>query len=142
VAAPTKTAAVITSGVLALGAGLGIANYRVRRSHTVPMPRSAPTEVPAPQTGPSGVPNDPANRGYRTIPRIPTIQAYPTIRAYRTIPSIRVYRTIPRSQQSGIPNHPTDPNNPGVPNDPPIRTILALPRMRSPGRRVVQNAGR
>ena len=58
-AAPTKTAAVIASGVLALGAGLGIATTAYADPMPTPIPSSAPTEVPAPQTDPPVVPDNP-----------------------------------------------------------------------------------
>jgi hypothetical protein len=63
VAAPTKTAAVIASGMLALGAGLGIATtaYADTTATPIPAPTSAPSDVPAPQTEPPGVPSNPGD---------------------------------------------------------------------------------
>lgn len=58
-AAPTKTAAVIASGVLALGAGLGIATTAYADTTPTPIPSSAPTEIPLPQTEPPVVPDNP-----------------------------------------------------------------------------------
>lgn len=62
-AAPTRTAAVITSGVLALGAGLGIATtaYADATPTPMPAPTSAPSDVPVPQTEPPGVPGNPGD---------------------------------------------------------------------------------
>jgi hypothetical protein len=63
VAAPTRTAAVIASGVLALGAGLGIATtaYAETTPTPIPAPTSAPSDVPVPQTEPPGVPGNPGD---------------------------------------------------------------------------------
>ena len=67
-AAPTKTAAVIASGVLALGAGLGIATTAYANPIPMPNPSSAPTEVPAPQTEPPVVPDNPGGPLPQTEP--------------------------------------------------------------------------
>jgi hypothetical protein len=63
VAAPTRTAAVIASGVLALGAGLGIATtaYADTTPTPMPAPTSVPSDVPVPQTEPPGVPSNPGD---------------------------------------------------------------------------------
>jgi hypothetical protein len=98
VAAPTKTAAVIASGVLALGAGLGIATTAYADPMPVPIPTTAPTDVPvpqSPQTEPPGVPNNPADPNNPGVPNNPADPNNP-----------------------GIPNNPgdpADPNNPGGP---------------------------
>jgi hypothetical protein len=98
VAAPTKTAAVVAAGVLALGAGLGIATTAYADPTPVPIPTSAPTDVPdpqSPQTEPPGLPNNPADPNNPGVPNNPADPNNP-----------------------GVPNNPADPNNPGVPNNP------------------------
>jgi hypothetical protein len=95
VAAPTKTAAVVASGVLALGAGLGIATTAYADPTPVPIPTSAPTDVPgpqSPQTEPRGVPDNPADPNNPGVPNNPADPNNP-----------------------GVPNNPADPNNPGGP---------------------------
>jgi hypothetical protein len=95
VAAPTKTAAVVAAGVLALGAGLGIATTAYADPTPVPIPTSAPTDVPdpqSPQTEPPGLPNNPADPNNPGVPNNPADPNNP-----------------------GVPNNPADPNNPGGP---------------------------
>jgi hypothetical protein len=63
VAAPMRTAAVIASGVLALGAGLGIATtaYADTTPTPTPAPTSAPSDLPVPQTEPPDLPSNPGD---------------------------------------------------------------------------------
>ena len=73
-AAPTKTAAVIAAGVLALGAGLGVATTAYANPIPIPNPTSAPTDVPVPQTPqtePPGVPNNPSDPNNPGVPNDP-----------------------------------------------------------------------
>ena len=94
-APPTKTAAVIAAGVLALGAGLGVATTAYANPIPIPNPTSAPTDVPVPQTPqtePPGVPNNPSDPNNPGVPNNPADPNNP-----------------------GVPNNPADPNNPGAP---------------------------
>jgi hypothetical protein len=54
-----KTAVAIASGVLAVGAGVGVASVAYADTTPAPIPTSAPSEIPLPETQPPVEPGNP-----------------------------------------------------------------------------------